>query len=363
MLPTTLPSTSTIGGAFFVTLGGGRVPFADWPAGYRQFAELGLDNRITVVPNNTIPVSEFGAAFGRLLAGTDPHVLLPGARLTAFPMQSTWAAQDIAAYYRKLKAAGARASFYCDEIPSPDCADAYTERTADAAGLPFSPIDYPGRPNWPIPDPDAPNTTVAPEIRHAGPASSLIVYLDGLQPRGANRVPGFRAWQAAGAHRQVWAYTACPSAGCTAKPRFKYDGRYDGWVSYGIDQVASEQRAMGWQLFSHQLKGELYYSVDRQLDIDADPAQEGVNGDGTLFYGYTKARVGGTHSIPLESIRLKRIRDGRQDYELLPAPPGGRRRAQAARHIASTLFPTFYETAVSARTFDAARQRLVALLR
>ena len=155
-----------------------------------------------------------------------------------------------------------------------------------------------------------------------------------------------------------------PSAGCTAKPRFKYDGRYDGCVSYGIDQVASEQRAMGWQLFSHQLKGELYYSVDRQLDISADPAQEGVNGDGTLFYGYTKARVGGTHSIPLESIRLKRIRDGRQDYELLTRAVGrSASTAQAARHIASTLFPTFYETAVSARTFDAARQRLVALLR
>ena len=50
---------------------------------------------------------------------------------------------------------------------------------------------------------------------------------------------------------------------------------------------------------------------------------QGQNGDGTLFYpgkvngGNGAPAIGGQHDIPIESIRMKRIRDGREDYEIL----------------------------------------------
>jgi hypothetical protein len=121
---------------------------------------------------------------------------------------------------------------------------------------------------------------------------------------------------------------------------------------------------MGWQLFVNHLQGELYYSVDGQLDVSADPMRSGMNGDGTLFYSSKGGTIDGTHSTPLESIRLKRIRDGRQDYELLRRAAGmSAAKANRADDIARTLFPKFYKSAVSSATFDAARTKLVALLR
>ncbi len=43
----------------------------------------------------------------------------------------------------------------------------------------------------------------------------------------------------------------------------------------------------------------------------------GGNGDGTLFYPGTPARIGGTTAVPVPSIRLAHIRDGMEDYEYL----------------------------------------------
>ena len=43
----------------------------------------------------------------------------------------------------------------------------------------------------------------------------------------------------------------------------------------------------------------------------------GGNGDGTLFYPGRPARIGGHTEIPIESIRLKLIRKGMEDYEYL----------------------------------------------
>ena len=43
----------------------------------------------------------------------------------------------------------------------------------------------------------------------------------------------------------------------------------------------------------------------------------GGNGDGTLFYPGRPDRIGGRTDIPIESIRLKLIREGMEDYEYL----------------------------------------------
>ena len=43
----------------------------------------------------------------------------------------------------------------------------------------------------------------------------------------------------------------------------------------------------------------------------------GGNGDGTLFYPGLPDLIGGSTHIPVESIRLKLIREGLEDYEYL----------------------------------------------
>src|SRR6202051_4133504 len=45
----------------------------------------------------------------------------------------------------------------------------------------------------------------------------------------------------------------------------------------------------------------------------------GGNGDGTLYYPGTPAKIGVTTPVPVPSIRLKLLRDGMQDYEYLHA--------------------------------------------
>ena len=75
---------------------------------------------------------------------------------------------------------------------------------------------------------------------------------------------------------------------------------------------------MGWLTFATGATGELYYSTSRSLSTAwSNQYLSGGNGDGTLFYPGTPDVIGGTHPIPVESMRLKRIRDGREDYEYL----------------------------------------------
>ncbi len=68
-------------------------------------------------------------------------------------------------------------------------------------------------------------------------------------------------------------------------------------------------------------KGELYYSMNEAYGHSNDPWTNvrlfGGNGDGTLFYPGRPDRIGGHTDIPIESIRLKLIREGMEDYEYL----------------------------------------------
>ena len=43
----------------------------------------------------------------------------------------------------------------------------------------------------------------------------------------------------------------------------------------------------------------------------------GGNGDGTLYYPGKPSKIGGTKHVPIESIRLKLLREGMEDYEYL----------------------------------------------
>jgi hypothetical protein len=83
---------------------------------------------------------------------------------------------------------------------------------------------------------------------------------------------------------------------------------------------------MGWIAYAYAATGELYYSATWSLDTAwTDQCVFGGNGEGNLFYpgrpegyeGSADSVIGGTTDIPIESLRLKRIRDGREDYEYL----------------------------------------------
>jgi hypothetical protein len=117
--------------------------------------------------------------------------------------------------------------------------------------------------------------------------------------------------------KSLWFYQSCASHGCNSS-----GGPYfTGWPSYMIDAPGTSNRVMQWVAWKFRIEGELYYSMNEAYAYDQDPWTNlrisGGNGDGTLFYPGRPSRIGGHTDIPIESIRLKLIREGMEDYEYL----------------------------------------------
>ena len=115
----------------------------------------------------------------------------------------------------------------------------------------------------------------------------------------------------------LWFYQSCASHGCNI-----VGGQYfTGWPSYMIDMPGTANRVMQWLAWKYRVEGELYYSMNEAYRQNNDPWVDmrlsGGNGDGTLFYPGRPSRIGGRSDIPIESIRLKLIREGMEDYEYL----------------------------------------------
>jgi len=85
-----------------------------------------------------------------------------------------------------------------------------------------------------------------------------------------------------------------------------------------IDYSGVRNRIMSWMSYLYDIQGELYFATN-YADGEGDAWENQFyfqgNGDGTLFYPGRPDRIGGTSSIPIESIRLRQIRDGLEDYE------------------------------------------------
>ena len=116
-------------------------------------------------------------------------------------------------------------------------------------------------------------------------------------------------------HNSLWWYQSCASHGCDI-----VGGTYfTGWPSYVIDSGAVSNRIMPWMSWKYRIEGELYYNTVEAFSRNVDPLEDvflhGGNGDGTLFYPGRPRTIGGTTQIPLESLRLKLIREGLEDYE------------------------------------------------
>lgn len=140
----------------------------------------------------------------------------------------------------------------------------------------------------------------------------------GEVPGGADTVGNQRSKYGA----EVWWYQACGSHGCGIVGGGQHDsqGYHMDWPSYMIDLPAMFSRIMQWMSFKYNIQGELYYDMVYAFG-EGDPWVKqhyfGGNGDGTLYYPGKPSKIGGTKHIPIESIRLKLLREGMEDYEYL----------------------------------------------
>ena len=145
-----------------------------------------------------------------------------------------------------------------------------------------------------------------------------VFFFDG-RPLAADRTVAARA----SGGRPFW-YASCMSHGCDDLPRSGPVRRemvrtFQGWPGYEIDRPGASVRALGWLAYRERVAGELYYSMLEAWSADPWRSARAFagNGDGTLLYPGLPSRLGGTHGFPVESIRLKLVRDAAEDRELL----------------------------------------------
>jgi hypothetical protein len=132
-------------------------------------------------------------------------------------------------------------------------------------------------------------------------------------------VSDYATWLGSDAQNLLWWYQSCVSHGCGAETSCgNLAEDVQGYPSYVIDVQALQNRGMEWLSFTHGITGELYFDTAYALDRAwRDPCSFGGAGDGTLFYAGLTDRWGGTHDMPIASIRMALIREGLEDYEYL----------------------------------------------
>lgn len=292
--------------------------------------------------------SRFDAAYGPLFNGT-ADTRLAGARQTTVRLMTSDESQ-YAAWHDHFDAMGWLGMLFdytCDEPPlGCDFSDiAPRAAPVQAAGIRTL------------------VTTDIDEVTEQGLADDIdimVPIVNYIHDRdGENRRPDYDAFLAMGPEKELWMYQSCMSHGCGDGCVETTSDYFTGWPSYMIDTSAVQNRAMEWISFIYDMAGELYFETtyDHPTAWD-DQCDFSGNGDGTLFYPGTPDRIGGTSHIPIESIRLKLIREGMEDFEYLNllCSLGD---CDMARTEAGTLFPAPYE-AGSADPADlyAARTRI-----
>src|SRR5262249_29930014 len=157
---------------------------------------------------------------------------------------------------------------------------------------------------------------------------------------------------------------SCMSLGCAGVGGAYEAQALSGWTSSDVDTDGTRNRAMEWLSFTYGMAGEVYYETTMAY-FNGDPWTNQYNfggtGDGTLFYPGTPARIGGQTEIPVESLRMKGIRAGMEDYELVAMAKGLGRGDQAAQ-ISAGICPKTYLATSSAQAIDAARLELAQLI-
>ncbi len=375
-----LPSTSTLKSAFFVSTSQicgaftgssscGRNQEKAWQL-QTLFAAAGLNNRVTIArPYAGAPTSSYFTRYALpLLQGTDPRVLLPGARLTSIGVWwngcVTSGSRCLEDWRRVASQNGFADRFFlynCDEPESRSSAWEQCRQTAQLADQ-----------QWPgVRKLVTASIKTAEAQRATGQIDVLTTLINHIAyPGGGSQRSAYDGFLAGDAANELWLYASCRSHGCSGGPVESRD--YDGWPGYAIDAPASQARAMGWMAFAYKASGELYYNTTQSLSTAAtNQYASGGNGDGNLFYAGTPGgsngsiAIGGAHDIPIESIRLKRLRDGREDYEYLHILARQNRAGEAAAIFQGMFGSTAsaaYKSTVSQTALSSARARLAAAI-
>jgi MYXO-CTERM domain-containing protein len=364
-----IPSTATLRSAFGMTwngpcMGHGDGSCTNFDAEQKlraRYLQAALDNRISItLPALTSPLradgtgswSDYDTYAGPFLDGT-ANTRLAGARLTAVQIEGDGTKTPVVkAWSDHFKAKGwskALFNYICDEPPMTcQWGDIPVRIAASRAG-----------------DPDVPTlvtTTTAEAAAHNVSGIDLFVpVVNFMEDRPGTQYAGS---QRAKYPANVWWYQSCMSFGCSGVGAgYDYTGG-SGWPTYAIDSDATRNRAMEWMSFSYDMTGELYYETT-QAYFGGDPwvseTAFGGSGDGTLFYPGTTGRIGGQTEIPVESFRMKMIRDGMEDYELL-AMAKKLGLGDQAKAIAKGVYSVTYQSTTSPAAIDSARAQLAQMI-
>jgi hypothetical protein len=357
-----LPSTATLKSAFGVRwnvcaahLGSyeacGDVGIEDYLVLYGRAA---LDHRVSLEaviyygPDGA-DWSRFDSRYGPLLDGTAP-TRLAGARQTTIRMMGD--DSQLQAWHDHFEAEGwldRLFDYTCDEPPM---------------GCDWSEIPVRAAPVHTAGIRTLLTTNIAELTSHdlLDDIDIIVPVVNHLHDKGGSSTrPDYDAFLASGAGKELWMYQSCMSHGCGDGCVETTDDYFTGWPSTMIDVSAMQNRAMEWISFIYDVGGELYFETTYDLPTAWDDQCDfSGNGDGTLFYPGTPARIGGTSHIPVESIRLKLIREGMEDYEYLHTLCG-LGDCEMARAEAGALFAAPYESdAASPADLYAARSRIAA---
>lgn len=324
----TLPSTASLQSSFgFVggSLGQGHgKTFSrnDLRKLSNQYALAGLRNRIAITSGLaqsppytyrngvvTIDWTEIDEDIGPFLDGTVHH---NGAKWSAVdirpfnpPIYRTDGATGLAAYYRAY-AAHFKQKGWFDKLWG------YTRDEPSAAEFPEvkerARAMLEGDPGM------RPLVTkgLADGLRDTAQTSPIRIWTPLVNQMSESTRAQFDPYIAAGA--ELWWYQSCESHGC-------FGNDVTGYPSYMIDIPGAYNRVMPWLSFAYRTTGELYFNTMEAYYKVADPWTSVYlftgNGDGTLFYPGRPDKIGGSAHVPVESLRLKLIREGHEDYEYL----------------------------------------------
>ncbi|GEJ58526.1 DUF4091 domain-containing protein [Anaeromyxobacter diazotrophicus] len=147
-----------------------------------------------------------------------------------------------------------------------------------------------------------------------------LVFFDG---KGPAAFPGARRGGSGGWDGRPFWYASCLSHGCDELPaagraRERMVREFAGWPGYEVDRPGASVRALGWLAERAGVAGELYYQTLEAWTREPwrDVRAFAGNGDGTLLYPGLPGELGGANPFPVESIRLKLVRDAIEDREL-----------------------------------------------
>ena len=356
-----IPSTATLKSAFGVRWNVCASHLGSYEAcgdaGIEQYqvmyGQAALDHRVTLEsvvyygPDGT-DWTRFDATYGPMLDGT-AGTRLSGARLTTLRVMTGDAGQ-MALWHDHFDERGwldRLFDYTCDEPPAGCGWDEIPARAAAAHGAGIRTLV----------------TTDIDEVNDRGlhdDIDILVPVVNYMHPRDeSSRRPDYDGFLTGGEDKELWMYQSCMSHGCGDGCVETAGDWYTGWPSYMIDTSALQNRAMQWIAFIYDIGGELYFATTHDLPTAWDDQCDfSGNGDGTLFYPGTPDRIGGSSHIPVESIRLKLIREGMEDFEYLSllCSLGD---CDFAREEAAALFPAPYQvTSASPEDLYAARTRI-----